>query len=199
MLLQSQRRISCRSSSWGWQQSSTALSTTLIVAQCWAIFCPSAEKLLFFSKTFPRLVLDSWVVSLRLDPSPADMLSLAVVFVQASFNLLALSTYPVVCFLHCLLNPPIRFPVFFCSFCFIPLLLQVSPLITEVENIFGDPRRFPAMFLPKYPTGCICHCCIVGGNHGIDVHVLISQSKEWCEFPTYCCLKSASQSGSLKP
>ena len=121
------------------------------------------------------------------------MLSLAVVFVQASFNLLALSTYPVlVCFLHCLLNPPIRFPVFFCSFCFIPLLLQVSPLITEVENIFGDPRRFPAMFLPKYPIGCISHCCIVGGNHGIDVHVLISKSKEWCEFPTYCCLKSAS-------
>ena len=31
------------------------------------------------------------------------------------------------------------FPVLFCSFFFIPLLLQISPLITEVENIFDDP------------------------------------------------------------
>ena len=39
---------------------------------------------------------------------------------------------------------------------------------------------------------CISHCCIVGGNHGIDVHVLITQSNEWCKLSTYCCLKSAS-------
>ena len=44
------------------------------------------------------------------------------------------------------------------------------------ENIFGDPCFFPAAFLPKYLTGCISHCCIVGGNHGIDIHVLITQS-----------------------
>ena len=114
-------------------------------------------------------------------------------FVQASFNLLALSTYPVLlCFLHCLLNPPVCFPVFFYSFCFIPLLLLISPLITKVENIFGDPWLFPAAFLPEYLTGCISHCCIVGGNHGIHVHVLIAQSNEWCELPTYRCLKSAS-------
>ena len=68
---------------------------------------------------------------------------LLLFFVHASFNLFALSTYPVLlCFLHCLLNPPVCFPVFFCSFCFIPLLLQISPLITEVENIFGDPKAF---------------------------------------------------------
>ena len=77
---------------------------------------------------------------------------------------LALSTYPVLlCFLHCLLNPPVCFPVFFCSFCFISLLLQISPLITEVENIFGNPWLFPAAFLTKYLTDCISHCCIVGG------------------------------------
>ena len=35
---------------------------------------------------------------------------------------------------------------------------------------------FLRAFLPKYLTGCISHCCIVGGNHGIDVHVLITQS-----------------------
>ena len=66
------------------------------------------------------------------------------------------------------------------------------PLITEVENIFGDPWLFPAAFLPKYLTGCISHCCIVGGNHGINVYVLITQSNEWCELPAYRCLKSAS-------
>ena len=64
---------------------------------------------------------------------------------------------------------------------FTPLILQISPLIREVENIFGDPWLFPATFLPKYLTGCISHCCIVGDNHGIDVHVLITQSTEWYE------------------
>ena len=111
-------------------------------------------------------------------------LLLLFLFRQVSISS-ALSTYPVLlCFLHCLLNPPVCFPVFFCS-CFIPLLLQISPLIAEVENIFGDPWLFPAAFLPKYLTGCISHCCIVGGNHGIHVHVLITQSNEWCELPTY--------------
>ena len=37
-------------------------------------------------------------------------------FVQACFCLLTLSAYPVLlCFLHCLLNPPVCFPVRFCS------------------------------------------------------------------------------------
>ena len=48
-------------------------------------------------------------------------------------------------------------------------LLQISPLITEVEIIFDDPWHFPATFLPKYLTGCISHCCIEGGNHGFNV------------------------------
>ena len=38
----------------------SVVSTTLIVVRFWAIFCPSAENLFFFSKTFPILVLDSW-------------------------------------------------------------------------------------------------------------------------------------------
>ena len=101
------------------------------------------------------------------------------------FDLLALSTYPVL-FLpsesSCLLP------------CIILLLLlhtHPSPLIKEVENISADSWHFPATFIPKYLTGCISHSCIVGGNHDIDVHVLISQTNEWCEFPTYCCLESA--------
>ena len=105
-------------------------------------------------------------------------------YCSESFNLLALSTYPVLlCFLHCLLNPLVCFAVFLSSFCFIPLLLQISPLITENENMFGDPRLSPAMFLPKYLTGCISHSCIVGGNHSIDVQILMPQSNEWCKFP----------------
>ena len=70
-------------------------------------------------------------------------------------------------------EPPVCFPVFFCSFCFIPLLLQISPLITEVEKIFGDPWLFPAAF---------SHCCIVGGNHGIHVHVLIARRCKKSQF-----------------
>ena len=50
-----------------------------------------------------------------------------VFFFQASFNLFALSTYPVLfCFLHWLLNPSVCFPVLFCSFCFIPFHLLSS-------------------------------------------------------------------------
>ena len=87
------------------------------------------------------------------------------------------------------------------SSCLLPCILLLLLLhtasssnlsfITEVENIFGDPWLFPAAFLPKYLTGCISHCRILGGSHGIDVHVLITQSNEWCELPTYRCLKSA--------
>ena len=108
---------------------------------------------------FPDL---SWIIEdlrcfFEVRSFKADMLSCCFFFffVQASFNLFALSTCPLLlCFLHCLLNPPVCFPVLFCSFCFIPPL-QISPLITEVENIFGDPRFFPETFFPKYLTGCI--------------------------------------------
>ena len=57
----------------------------------------------------------------------------------------------------------------------------------------GTPKIHHGFFLrgslPSI-TGCISHCCIVGGNHG--VHVLITQSNEWFELLTYHCLKSAS-------
>ena len=81
-------------------------------------------------------------------------------------------------------------PCIFYSFCFI-LLLQISPLITEVKTISGDPWLFPATFLTKHLTGCISHWCIVSGNHGIDVYVLIRQFDGWCKFPTYGCLKTS--------
>ena len=32
----------------------------------------------------------------------------------------------------------------------------------------------------------------IHGNHGIDIHVLITQANEWCELPIFHCLKSAS-------
>ena len=63
-------------------------------------------------------------------------------------------------------------------------LFQNSLLTTEVKNISGDPRLFPATFLPKYLTGCTSHCCIVAGDH-VDVHVLIPHIDEWCEFPLF--------------
>ena len=46
-------------------------------------------------------------------------------------------------------NPVVCFLLFFCSFWFV-MLLQISPVITEVENNPGDPGLFSAMFLPKY-------------------------------------------------
>ena len=108
-------------------------------------------------------------------------------FCSGKFKSLALSTYPVfLCFLHCLLSPHVCFPVLFCSVCLISFLFQIFPLVTEVENISDDPWLFPATSLSMYLTGCISHCCIVSGNHRIDVHVLISQSIEWCDFPSNC-------------
>ena len=159
-----------------------------MVVQLWAIFCPSSENLLFFSKTFPKLVLDSWGSTLFL--SSADMLACCC-FCSGKFqcpHTAHLSSPPLLVFtLFWIL-------VFASPNSFGPsaytFLLRISPLISEVENISGDPRLFPATFLPKYLTGCISHCCIMG-NHGIDVYNLIPQSNEWCKFPTYRCLQNA--------
>ena len=71
------------------------------------------------------------------------------------------------------------------------LFFKIPPLITEVENISGYPGFFSETILPKYLTGCVSHCCIVGGNHAIYVYVIIPQVDEWCKFPTYCCLECA--------
>ena len=35
---------------------------------------------------------------------------------------------------------------------------------------------FSTTFFPKYLTGCISQVCVVGGNHGIYVHVIILHS-----------------------
>ena len=50
------------------------------------------------------------------------------------------------------------------SFCFIPLLLQISSLVTELKNIFGDPWLFPATYLPKYLTGTVYNAEILKKN-----------------------------------
>ena len=85
------------------------------------------------------------------------------------------------CFLLCILF----------SLCFISLLLQISPPITEVESISCDPRLFSCVVPSQVSHWCVSHCCTVGDNPSIKVHVLISQSNVWCEFPTCRNLKSA--------
>ena len=77
------------------------------------------------------------------------------------------------------------------SFWFIPSLFQISPLIKGIEIIFGDPGLLPPTFFSKYLTTCLSHLCIVGGNHGTNVPVIIPQTDKLCEFPIYCSLKSA--------
>ena len=76
------------------------------------------------------------------------------------------------------------------SSCLLPYILLLLLLHTAPSSNLSSHHRgrehlwWPMAFscdVPKYLTGCISHCCIVGGNHGIDVHVLITQSKEWCE------------------
>ena len=121
----SSRRIGCRSSSWGWLQPNTALSPQLSYLYSSEQYSVHLLRISFSSvRHFPDL---SWIVEdlpcfSEVRSFTKLICSLAVVFVQASFNLLALSSYPVLpCFLHCLLNPPVCFPVLFCSFCFIPL------------------------------------------------------------------------------
>ena len=124
-------------------------------------------------------------VSLRLDPLPADRLSCCCHCSRKFQSPLTehLSSSPLLpsessCLLNC-----------------IPLL--ISPPNTEVEKKSGDPRFFHATFVPKYFIGCISHCCIVGGNHGIDVIVLIPHSNDWLEFPINRCLIVQATSGSL--
>ena len=85
------------------------------------------------------------------------------------------------CLLRCIffvLSASYRFFVFKCL------------LSSQRSRTFWGFQGFFATFFPKYHTVSISisHCCIVGGNHGIDVHVLISQSNEWCKFHTYRCL-----------
>ena len=116
-----------------------------------------------------------WIypASLKLDPLPANMLSYC--YFCLNINLLALVTHPVLFRFHQgLLNPFVSFSVFFRSFPFIPPLHQISPLITEVENISGYPGLFSATLFPKY-LGCVSHCCTVGGNQTVCVYVIIPQ------------------------
>ena len=95
--------------------------------------------------------------------------SVAVLFDQASFNVLALNTYPaLLCFLHFVLNPPVCFPVLLCSFCFIFksfLSSQRSRTCLVIQGFFLR-RFFPSISLAAL---------VVDGNYGINAHVLISQ------------------------
>ena len=110
-------------------------------------------------------------------------------------DLLALVIYSVVFrFLQSLLNHFFSLSVLLRSFFFIPPLFS---LFSSVGNISGYPGLFSATFLPKYLTGCVSHCCIVGGNHVVYVYVIIPQVDEWCIFPTYCCLECPATSGFL--
>ena len=72
------------------------------------------------------------------------------------------------------------------NFFFKSLLASQWKKIYLVTHGFFLQRSFSSFSLAA------CFCCIIDGNHGIDVHVLISKFNEWCEFPTYHCLKSAS-------
>ena len=89
---------------------------------------------------FPDL---SWIVEdlpcfSESDPSRADMLSCCC-FCSGKFQSPRtehLSSPPLLSSLPS--GSSCFFLVFFCSFCFISLLLQISPFITEVKNISGD-------------------------------------------------------------
>ena len=82
-------------------------------------------------------------------------------------------------------SPPLFSSLPFESSCLLPCILLLLLFHTasfsnfssdhEVENTSGDPRLFPATFLPK-----CCHCYIVGGNHGVDVLVLRPMNGENC-------------------
>ena len=151
------------------------VTLTLIIVKLWAILCPSTKNLLFFYKTLTGLVLDP--VTLKLDPLPADMLS-SCCFCSFKHQSSCAGYLSILLAFQGRLNLHVSFSLIFCSF-FIPPLLHIPPLITEVENTSGDLGLFPMTFLPKYLTsnltGCVSHCCIVGGNHAICGYVIIPQ------------------------
>ena len=110
-------------------------------------------------------------------------------FVQASFNLLELSTYPVLlCFLHCLLNPPVCFPAFFCSLMHTASSSNLSSYHRGREHLWW-PMAFSCGVLSQVSHWLHQSLLYCSGNHGIHVHVLITQSNESCEHPIYRCLK----------
>ena len=47
-------------------------------------------------------------------------------------------------------------------------------ILERTSGLEPSSETFPATSVPKYLTCCISHCCIVGGNHDIDAHILIS-------------------------
>ena len=128
---------------------------------------------------------------MRLDPSPAGVL-FCCWFCSGKFQS-PRTVY--IC------SPPLLSSLTSEFFCLLPRIrllpllnnavIQISPVITEFGNIFGDQRLFSVTFHLKYLTGCINHRCIVGGGHTVDVHVLIPRNDELCEFPTYCSFESA--------
>ena len=106
-------------------------------------------------------------------------LLLNIVFVPSSFDLLALSTctYSVLlCFLHCLLNPLVSSLYSFAPSAiyhfFKSLLSSQRSRTSLVTHGFFLRRSFPRTSLAASVTAV----------HGIDVHVVIPQTSEWCEF-----------------
>ena len=67
------------------------------------------------------------------------------------------------------------------------------------KNISGDQGHFPTTFFLKYLTGCACHCCIVGANHGIYVRVISPQTDEWCDFFHLLLLEKCIEKGEERP
>ena len=130
--------------------------------------------------------------SLKLSPLLADMLSYCY-FCSDKHQCLAPGIYPVLFrFPQGLLNPAVSFPEFFRSF-FIHTASSSNSSSHHRgrEHLLLPWAFFSVAFLFKYLTGCVSHCCIVGGNHGVYVCVIISHVDEWCKFPTYCCLECA--------
>ena len=100
-------------------------------------------------------------------------------------------------FLQGLLNHFVSFSVFFNSFFFTLPLLQIPPLITEVEYISGYPRPFSATFFSMYLTGYVSHCCYVGGYHVSYVYVILLSLMSVANFPPIVAWNVPATSGFL--
>ena len=119
--------------------------------------CPSAENLLFFSKTFPRSTLDSWGPTLFVVRSFTSWYALLRLFLVRKVSVSAhwVPIHSSFAFFTALWVLLFVFLYYFApsySYCFFFKFLQISPLVAEVENISGPQgfimwRSFPSISL----------------------------------------------------
>ena len=78
----------------------------------------------------------------------------------------------------------------FGSFWLASLFLQVSSMVTKIEDLRGNPGfPLPALLAKKFSC-CVSNCLVEVGDHGVQIGIFIYQCSKRYKCTTYSCLES---------